>query len=406
MKKFSWFAFFLLFFGSCLNDPDCYQLDNDFVGVTFRVMGTGKGDSVFVKNSKGVFEHKPSFLYQLNHFVEDARIDFEGKGGKTNFLSFEYDVKNQFISEDCGSAFVLSGLHVLGHDLDSARVINATPSKGSGTNIEIYRCPETDTLTIEFNQLVANSDGVIINGKTSHHASHQFESITTDFSGIVFTGRGTTINLPVDQTKNTTTFKFKTDEKEDSLVVRYNLVTEQRYKPCGIQTFVNELAIEEDKNHVKLHSFDSISFGLNENDEPARTLEDPHIANLRVFDCPSTNHMQVNFVSNGAPKSVTIKSITADHILGDLFKDYTNTTVTLPVDISSNASTFYIKYADDTLDTLSVAYVLTGLKLFHACPDPVINALTESPDLPNIRVLPSGTVLKFPTVPNVEITVN
>ena len=87
---------------------------------------------------------------------------------------------------------------------------------------------------------------------------------------------------------------------------------EQRYRPCGIQTFVNELAIKGE------HTFDSISFGLNANDEPARTLEDPHIANLRIYDCPPTNLMQVNFRSNGAAKAVTIKSITADHIVGEL----------------------------------------------------------------------------------------
>ena len=76
MKKLGWFAFFLLFFASCLDDPDCYQLHNDFVGVTFRVMGTGKGDSVFVKNfSTGKFEHQPSFLYQINYFVEEGTFD-------------------------------------------------------------------------------------------------------------------------------------------------------------------------------------------------------------------------------------------------------------------------------------------------------------------------------------------
>ena len=269
----------------------------------------------------------PSFLYQINYFVEEGTFEFEGID-KTNFLSFGYTVKNQFISEDCGSAFVLSDLHILEHDFDSARVISSTPSKGAGTNIEIYRCPETDTMTIDFNQLHANSDGVIINNKTSRYVSHQFDSITTDFSGIVFTGRGTTINLPVDTTKNETTFTFHTGEVTNTLVVTYNLVTEQRYRPCGIQTFVNELAIKAE------HTFDSISFGLNANDEPARTLEDPHIANLRVFDCPTTNLLQVNFISNGAPKTVTIKSITADHFAENLLTaPYTNTTVTLPVDL-------------------------------------------------------------------------
>ncbi len=400
MKKLGWFAFFLIFFASCLDDPDCYQLHNDIVGVTFRVMGTGKGDSVFVKNSTGIFEHKPSFSYQLNYFVEEAIIGFTGKDEITNFLSFGYTVKNQFISEDCGSAFVLSGLNIFEHDFDSARVISSTPSKGGGTNFEIYRCPETDTMTIDFNQLRANSDGVIINNKASSYVSHQFDSITTDFSGIVFTGPGTTINLPVDTTKNETTFTFKTGETTNTLVVGYNLVREQRYTPCGIQTFVNELAIKGE------HTFDSISFGLNDNDEPARTLEDPHIANLRIYDCPPTNLMQVNFISNGTAKAVTIKSITADHIVGELYKTYTNTTVTLPVDPNSALSTFYIQYDNGDIDTLRVAYTFTELTLYDSCPDPVINNLTEFPDVPNIAIPTSGKVLKYPTVPNVEITVD
>jgi hypothetical protein len=401
MKKLGWFAFFLVFFASCLDDPDCYQLHNDLVGVTFRVMGTGKGDSVLVKNfGTGLYEYGPSFGYQINYFVEEGTFNFEGKE-TTNFLKFGYTVKNQFISEDCGSAFVLSDLHILEHDLDSARVISSTPTKGGGTNIEIYRCPETDTLTIDFNQLRANSDGVIINNKTSSYVSHKFDSITTDFSGIVFTGRGTTINLPVDTTKNETTFTFHTGEVTNTLVVTYNLVTEQRYPPCGIQTFVNELSFQN------THTFDSISFGLNANDEPARTLEDPHIANLRVFDCPPTNLLQVNFRSNGTPKTVTINSITADHFTGNfLSAPYTNNFVNLPVDLSSGASTFYIQYDNGTTDTLRVEYTLTGLQLYSACPDPVINGLRESPDVPNIAISTNGTVLKFPPISNVEITVN
>src|SRR5688500_2522809 len=105
MKKLGWFSFFLVFFASCLDDPDCYQLDNDIVGVTFRVMGTGKGDSVLVKNfSTDKFEYGPSFNYQINYFVENGQFDFEFEGKtEPNFLSFGYTVQNQFISEDCGS---------------------------------------------------------------------------------------------------------------------------------------------------------------------------------------------------------------------------------------------------------------------------------------------------------------
>ena len=398
MKELGWFAFLLLFFTSCLDDPDCYQLHNDIVGVTFRVMGTGQGDSVYVKNfTTDKFEYRPSFNYQINYFTEQGTFDFEGIDGN-NFLSFGYTVKNQFISEDCGSAFVLSGLHVLEHDFDSARVVNATPSKKGGTNIEIYRCPETDTLTIDFSQLYATSNGVTITNKRSAFISHPFDSITTDFSGKVFSGRAATINLPVDLSKNETSFIFKTNTTEETLVVGYNRTTEERYKACGIQTFINELTIKQ-------HTFDSISFGLDTNDEPARTLLDPHTANLRVFDCPETNLIQVAFKTGTTAKTVTIKSITGNHFVGNLLGEpYSNTTVALPVNTEANTSVFYIQYADDSIDTLAVAYTVTDLTLFNACPSPVIINLSEATDLENITVV--QTTLQYPLVPNVEIQVD
>jgi hypothetical protein len=404
MKKLGWFVFFLILFASCLDDPDCYQLHNDIVGVTFRVMGTGQGDSVLMKNfSTDKFEYGPSFNYQINYFVEEGTFEFQSVAD-TNFLSFGYTVKNQFISEDCGSAFVLSDLRILEHDFDSARVLNPTPSKGGGTNIEIYRCPETDTLTIDFNQLYATSNGVTITNKRSVYISHPFDSITTDFSGNVFSGRAATVKLPVDLTKNETTFVFKTNTFEETLVLGYTLTTEERYKPCGIQTFVTDLAIKQ-------HTFDSISFALDDDDEPVRSLRDPQIPNLRVFDCPKTNLIQVAFKTGTTPKEVTIKSITGDYFTGDLLSappykgsPYTGSTLPLPVNLESDASTFYIQYDDDTIDTLAVAYSRTALTLFSGCPDPVIINLQEATDLSNINIIQS--TLQYPLVTNVEIIVD
>ena len=400
MRKLSGFVFFLILTVSCLDEPDCYQLHNDVLGITFRVIGTGQGDSVLLKNFAGEGEDRvvTSFNVKLNYFTEEGVLPLEGIDG-INRLQFGYTVKNQYISEECGSSFVLSDLHILAHDFDSVRVFNATPSKTGGTNIEIYRCPETDTLMLVFNQLSAATNGVTISNATSSFISHQFDSVVLDGVGNVFSRRAATVKLPVLLDKNEVKYFFKTDVGEDSLTIAYDRVTEERYRACGIQTFVNNLEIVQ-------HSFDSIAFGLDANDDAARALVDPQIANFRIYDCPKTNLLQVAFLKGTAAQTVTIKSIKADHVSGDLLDTVqTANSIILPVDLNADVSNFYIQYADDTIDTLSVRYARTSLTLFNACGDPVITGLSEVTDQPNVQVVANRGTLQFPPVTNVQITV-
>ena len=41
MKKTGLFTFILIVAVSCLNEPDCYQLNNDTVVIYFRIIGGG-----------------------------------------------------------------------------------------------------------------------------------------------------------------------------------------------------------------------------------------------------------------------------------------------------------------------------------------------------------------------------
>lgn len=405
MKRFSWFAFFAIFSAACLDDPDCFQLDNNVLGITFRVIGTGQGDSVRIENLNEAGEIEDivvtSITTNLNYFKEEEVIEFRGPE-QTNALRFSYTVKNQFISEDCGSSFELSDLRILQHNFDSARVVSSTPTKTGGTNIEIYRCPETDTLVIDFNQLYATTNGITVTNRRSAFISHPFETVTTNrFPKPVYAGRAARLKLPVDTTENEITYKFIFEGIEDSLVLSYDRVREKLYRPCGIQTFIRNLTYEG-------HTFDSVSFGLNADDEPVRSLQDPHITNIRVFDCPKTNLMQVGFKRGTASAPVTIKSITADHFEGKLLKDpITTATLQLPVDLASDRSIFYIQYQDDTMDTLNVSYIRSDIRLFNACENPVVSNLQEVQNLPdNITVVPAQTRLQFPPVTNVEISVD
>lgn len=242
MRKPGWFVFFLVLTVSCLDDPDCFQLHNNILGITFRVIGSGQVDSLLLKDlTTDKYVPVTSFNEELNYFEHEGTFSFQGVEGP-NFLSFGYTVKNQFISEECGSSFVLSDLRILGHDFDSVRISNPTPTKTGGPNIEIYRCPETDTLTIDFNQLVATTNGLTITNPRSSIISHGFEEITNTEDSL-FSGRAATVKLPVDLSKNSATFIFRTDISQDTVEVRYNRVTEERYKPCGVQTFVNNVTI-------------------------------------------------------------------------------------------------------------------------------------------------------------------
>ena len=366
------------------------------------MIGTGQGDSVVLKNSNSEWVTVTSFQDSLNYFVNEGAFIFESKTW-TKGLSFAYDVKNQFISEECGSSFVLSNLHVVAHEFDSVRVVNSSPTKTGGPNIDIYRCPETDTLAIEFYQLSGTTNGVTISNPQARYRNHQFISIKDAAGKMLFSGSAATVKLPVDLSKNSAMYIFETGLSIDTVNITYNRITEERYRPCGVQTFVNDVTIGK-------HTFDSLSYGLDDLDEPLRALLDPQVANLRAFDCPPTNLLKVDFVTEtNVLKSVTITSITGDHFDGDLIPDtgpVTANTVTLPVDLNSTESTFRIEHGDNIIEVLSVQYTKSSLTLFNACPNPVIIGLREAAEVTNIDIPDNATTLQYPAVKNVEITVN
>jgi hypothetical protein len=403
MKKPCWGLFFLILMVSCLDDPDCFQLQNNIIGITFRVIGTGQADPTFLK---GVGDPPADIITlsvssTLNYFEDRLELLFRGEK-KENYLFLGYTVKNQYVSEECGSRFILSDLTALEHNFDSVRIVNATPFPATGgTNVEIYRCPHADSITIDFSQLSVTSNGITVRNRSSKNISHVFTKVTDSLGTTLFSGSAATLHLPVRLTKEESTFIFTTAEGQDTLTVGYRLTTEQRYRPCGIQTFVDDLRI------IK-HTFDSLSFALNADVEQQRTLADPHQTNVRIYDCPQNalNLLKVNFESSaGTPQNVVIKGITSNHFSGKLWKaaDTTINTVNLPVDIESDVSTFYIEYENRT-DTLSVSYTRTPATLFSACgPAFLIQDLSLNQELPAATVISTARSLQYPPVTNVEI---
>jgi hypothetical protein len=248
MKKASWFIFFLILAVSCLDEPDCYQLNNNIVGITFRVMGSTKVDTVAlwgvdIQGSDSIFMDTvlaTGIPLPLNYTRDETDITFRFVGA-SYFMKLGYQSRTQFVSEDCGSRYELSDLALLEYDFDSARVINKSPGKTAASNIEVFRCPVTDIVTLSFRDLYISG-----RTKTSKFVSVPLDGINADFTGTVFypDSRTATVYLPVDVSKTQTSFVFYYQNGEShSITLNYRTRTETRYEQCNTQTFIDSHSI-------------------------------------------------------------------------------------------------------------------------------------------------------------------
>lgn len=146
---------------SCLEEPDCFTLNNNIVGFsirdtirdstgidtfayffanrskTFRFTDTTsvvkEGDRVglpvdFLHDSTELIFYKFNGKNSLN--VQDTLIDT---------LVVAYRTQAQYVSDDCGERFVLSNLRILRHTFDEVRLLNREPGRDNNArNIEIY----------------------------------------------------------------------------------------------------------------------------------------------------------------------------------------------------------------------------------------------------------------------------
>jgi hypothetical protein len=131
---------------ACLDEPDCFNLNNYIIGVSFRKLDTGIADTVTFSSIRLA---EPAIILKddttsrtyvpLNYFENETTFLFD-RPDRTDFLRLGYTSQVQLVSEDCGERFVLSNLHVLESSFDSIRVISSNPAKEAGTNnIEIFQ---------------------------------------------------------------------------------------------------------------------------------------------------------------------------------------------------------------------------------------------------------------------------
>lgn len=429
MKKTSWFLFFVVFAVSCLDEPECYLLNNDWVGVYFRVMGSNQLDTANVTtlliNGRAplITEELPwqgladnymtGFAVPLDYFKTQTRFDLEVNGRAAHLVP-EYQVQTQYVSEECGPRYVLSNLQVDQdhHGFDSIRVVNTTPNRdNTGRHIEIFRCPVTDTMLVTFYQLLLPA--------TNQSASNRSRAVSRDLAGVTVNDAATlyagdrraTLRLPVSLTSNSTNyeFTFPDDPQVRNLQVNYTTTTVTRYRQCGEQTFVTDLLVNRD-----LHNFDSVSIAIGADEFPNRTLTDPYSRNVNIYRCPPTNIIQLAFrrIPEGSttPQNVRleIERITTDYSEAVFYEVTTANVVQLPLNLDANSTTFAIELADRT-ETITVNYTVgpPPLSLFRgeACRDiRVVSNITVAASTTTPTEVANASVF-FPPVTNVNVQV-
>jgi hypothetical protein len=157
VKSVFWILFLFAVSVSCLNEPDCFLLNNNIVGISFRTLlndstSEVRSDTFLTVSAVGAKEAivtngvGSKLAVPLNFFNDSTKVVFqilEAGGGVIDSILFDtlilqYNAQAQFVSEDCGERFVLSNLTIVKHTFDSVRLVNRTPGRDETSNhIEI-----------------------------------------------------------------------------------------------------------------------------------------------------------------------------------------------------------------------------------------------------------------------------
>jgi hypothetical protein len=270
MKRLSWFVFFSIFTFSCLDQPDCYQLNNNVIGLGFKIIG-GSTDYFKLSNvytegfGEGVWDTVGTAntgIY-LNPYEEDMNFAIEGYFGpvgqlgipETKRISLSYKSLVQFVSEDCGERHVFSDLKVISTDFDEIRILNAVPTNPATVNLEIARCPETDILYID----LINDPAV----KSIEITPDIVINIAQESTSFAF--------LPLNLQDTTTTYTFTyADAPPSTFTVNYKTRSKKLSDTCGEQIFVGQLKYDSLRSNFSkvtaladsIHDLPRINFEL------------------------------------------------------------------------------------------------------------------------------------------------
>ncbi|MBT1707084.1 hypothetical protein KK062_02560 [Fulvivirgaceae bacterium PWU5] len=432
MKKSSWFIFFLILAVSCLDDPDCFRLNNNVVGFAFRVIGSNRADTVrlVMVNVSGTDNYVPdtvtsSVYVPINFTTDSTNVIFTYQDGSTRYLDLRYNLKTQFISEDCGARYEVSDLRARGTDIDSVRVISSAPNKAAGAiNIELLRCPNPRYVGVAFYDMSASTNNTV--AFNIRAGSLAVDSIIADYNGEVLYPQAsrTLFYLPVDPNSGETTFSFYTRGGNPTIPQKLRVTYTTRLQN-SFPDLCPEIRRVENLDVATLDAGLAVadSLGIDEDNEFLDYLTDPPSSNIRLFRCPQTNLAKLVFRQRTAPNvtttkddTIAVKKITSDYAPDRIYAANRDlTSVTLPVNPDSDETIFYIEYADSNIptDTVHIRYTrTTSASGIRNCG--TITAYTELAEVGddentnNIIVAPtsntnSGSLHNPPTHTNIQV---
>lgn len=264
LKKTGWFAFLLLLAISCLDEPDCFSLNNNVIGIAFKKMSDSKADtvvliSVTAEGTDSVFRANTILTgidkLPLNYYQGETVFYFQDLDS-ARVLHLGYSAKSQLVSEECGERFVVTGLQVLNHAFDSIRIVSATPkrSDGGGTHLEIYRCPNTSQVKLRFSTPVVIED-VQPQGYEAPANLPTSEPVTT-------------INIPLNTEADISTIEFKINGLIQILTLAYSREEETLFSACGSQMI--------------LSNFEVVSSSFSSASVVSHSISDPPHINLEI----------------------------------------------------------------------------------------------------------------------------
>jgi hypothetical protein len=147
VKRSAWLLVFIVIAAACLDEPDCFNLNNDVIGISFKKLQDSRTDTVSLE-AYGVlepelfagFDTTISRVYMPLNYFEDETTYFFKTSDVRHLLRVGYISQAQFVSENCGEKFVLSRLRILGASFDSVRLVTDVPTSEAGTiHIEIFQ---------------------------------------------------------------------------------------------------------------------------------------------------------------------------------------------------------------------------------------------------------------------------
>ncbi len=406
---------------SCLDDPDCFQLSNNVIGIYFGVLGSTAGDSVSINelslNGQVLYSNADTAIVTTglkviaDRVLERSKLELFGRN-QAKFLDLEYSVKVQFVSEDCGPRYIYSNLTPVEHSFDSVLVIDGSPGRDEinvTRNIVVLRCPQLDSIGVSLFQLSLPATGPSV----ARPVTPILNAVTIDGGTQTWIGRTATfVKLPVNKSALSTeyTFDFADDfgggESVRTLNIGYDLNTLTRYRPCGEQVFIGNLRAETVSAGVP---FDSVGIPVGPNRVLQNAVTDPETTNFNLYRCPPTNRVQIAFENSlGRVVSKEISSVTSDYSADILYQDVTTSRIELALNPSANTTTFNIQIGETT-HTIALSYSWSEPRATLYTPNStcferkVIANLSVAETNPSISI--ENPAVLFPAITNVILEV-